>query len=320
MLNTRLLKSLALGFATGCLLLAGAGSTQAAESDDPIKIILNDWSSQLVTSYIVGGMFERKGYNVEYVQADAMAQFAGLETGDLHIQVEIWPTTQWDRFMSSVDSGNVLNLGKSGVNAREEWWYPAYMTEQCPSLPDWRALLEPDCAKAFSNVETAPKGRYLGAPVSWEGFDEERVEALGLPFEVIHAGSDIALVGEIQSAYKRKAPILAWFWVPHWWPAEMEGDFISFPDYEPECYQNPGWGTNAQKAYDCGKPFGILHKAAWAGGASMWPAAYEAFGNLKIDDKTASEFFYAGEIEAREPKDVAESWLNANEAAWSAWW
>ena len=35
------------------------------------------------------------------------------------------------------------------------------------------------CAEAFSTPETAPKGRYLGGPVTWEGFDDERVVALG---------------------------------------------------------------------------------------------------------------------------------------------
>ena len=34
-----------------------------------------------------------KGVNVEYVQADYLAQFAGLKTGDLHVAMEIWETT-----------------------------------------------------------------------------------------------------------------------------------------------------------------------------------------------------------------------------------
>jgi ABC-type proline/glycine betaine transport system substrate-binding protein len=77
---------------------------------------------------------------------------------------------------------------------------PAYMKEACPGLPDWEALLEPDCAEAFATPETAPDGRYLGGPVTWGGFDEERVEALDLPFQVIHAGTDAALFAELESA------------------------------------------------------------------------------------------------------------------------
>ena len=34
--------------------------------------------------------------------------------------------------------------------------------------------------------------------MTWGGFDEERVEALGLPFEVVHAGTDAALFAELE--------------------------------------------------------------------------------------------------------------------------
>jgi len=32
--------------------------------------------------------------------------------------------------------------------------------------------------------------------VTWAGFDDERVEALGLDYEVVHAGTDAALFAE----------------------------------------------------------------------------------------------------------------------------
>ena len=120
------------------------GSAQAAkmpESDDPIRISLNDWESQNISSYILGGILKHEGYNVRYVQADAMAQFAGLESGDLTMQTEIWPTTQGDRFKASLKTGNLLDMGKLGSEAREEWWYPAYMEDKVP----WAAGL----ARAF---------------------------------------------------------------------------------------------------------------------------------------------------------------------------
>ena len=90
------------------------------------------------------------------------------------------------------------------------------MKEKCPGLPDWHALLDPKCAEAFSTPDTAPKGRYLGGPVTWGGYDDERVQALGLPFEVVHAGTDAAMFAELVSAEERKAPILLWIYSPHW--------------------------------------------------------------------------------------------------------
>ena len=138
------------------------------------------------------------------VQADYIAQFAGLESGDLHIAMEMWETTGKQAMEESLATGNTVDLGETGMDAKEEWWYPIYMKEKCPGLPNWKALN--DCAEAFSTPETAPKGRYLGGPVTWAGFDDERAEALGLDYEVVHAGTDAALFAELESAYQRKAP------------------------------------------------------------------------------------------------------------------
>src|SRR3546814_4969443 len=127
--------------------------------------------------------------------------------------MEMWETTGREAMDEATATGNVENLGETGMQAIEEWWYPLYMKELCPGLPDWEALN--DCAEAFSIPETAPKGRYLGGPVTWGGFDDERVEALELDYEVVHAGTDAALFAELESAYQRKAPLLLWIYAPH---------------------------------------------------------------------------------------------------------
>ena len=69
------------------------GSAGAAESKDPIKLTIHDWTGQLITTQIMGEVLKAKGYNIEYVEADYIAQFAGLEEGDLHVAMEMWETT-----------------------------------------------------------------------------------------------------------------------------------------------------------------------------------------------------------------------------------
>ncbi len=46
--------------------------------------------------------------------------------------------------------------------------------------------------EVFSTADTAPKGRYVGGPVSWGDHDERMIAALDLPFEVVHPGTDAA--------------------------------------------------------------------------------------------------------------------------------
>ena len=47
------------------------------ELTDPIKIITNNWTSQLVLSNVVGELLKQMGYNVEYTPSDTQLQYTG---------------------------------------------------------------------------------------------------------------------------------------------------------------------------------------------------------------------------------------------------
>ncbi len=253
------------------------------------------------------------------MQADYLAQFAGLESGDLHVAMEIWETTGREAMDAATATGKVENLGETGMQAKEEWWFPEYMKEKCPGLPKWEALKEEACATAFSTAETAPKGRYLGGPVTWGGFDDERVEALELPFEVVHAGTDAALFAELESAYQRKAPIMLWIYAPHWAPAKYKGEWVEFPTYTKECYADAAWGSNPDMAYDCGKPFGPIWKVGWSGLKDKWPGAYQAIKAFNLNNDEMGAMITKVDLEGKKVDEVAAEWVSANEARWSGW-
>jgi len=64
----KLIRSLAVA---GCVsFVAVTGVAKAADSTQPIVIPIHNWSSQVVMAYVIGGMFETMGNNVEYVPAD----------------------------------------------------------------------------------------------------------------------------------------------------------------------------------------------------------------------------------------------------------
>lgn len=301
----------------GALALILSSPTLAAESDEPIKLTLHDWTGQLITTRLMGGVLEAAGYTVEYVQADYLAQFAGLKTGDLHVAMEIWETTGRDALDEALATGQVENLGSTGMEAIEEWWYPSYVKELCPGLPDWEALN--DCTEVFATPETLPAGRYLGGPVTWGGFDEERVEALELDYEVVHAGTDAALFAELESAYQRQAPILMWVYTPHWATAKFDGEWVQFPAYIAECYNDPAWGGNPDMTHDCGKPTGPIWKVAWVGVKDQWPGAHTAIGNFHIDNDAMSQLIVRVDLDGEDLQVVVDDWLANNEKTWRAW-
>lgn len=306
--------SIAVGVAVS--LIAGAAVAEV-ESTDPIKITTHDWTGQIINANIMAEVLKAAGYNVELVPADYLAQFAGLKTGDLDLAMEIWATTGTEALQEAVATGKVINMGETGMLSREEWWYPSYMEERCPGLPDWQALR--DCAEEFATPLTAPMGRYLGGAVTWGGHDEERVEALDMNFVVVHAGTNAAMFAELKSAYERKAPIVMWLYVPHWAPLVYEGSFVEFPPYEPACYEDPSWGINPDMAYDCGKPVGPIWKAAWAGLPDKWPGAAKAISAFHMDNETIGELIRRVDVENEDLEAVVADWMASNEAIWRPW-
>ena len=204
------------------------------------------------------------------------------------------------------------------MQAKEEWWFPEYMKEKCPGLPNWEALKEPACAEAFSTAETAPKGRYLGGPVTWGGFDEERVEALGLPFEVVHAGTDAALFAELECAYQRQAPIMLWIYSPHWAPAKYEGEWVEFPAYARRVLRRPGGGaatptppmTAASRSARSGR-------SAGPGSRTSGRAPTRRSRRFTIDNAEMGAMITEVDLDGKTVEEVADAWIAANEARWS---
>ena len=69
-----------------------AFSSNIPESSDPIKIVINDWTGQHVSTKLAGEVLKKMGYNVEYVSAGALPMLAAI-SADLHELVYMQRTT-----------------------------------------------------------------------------------------------------------------------------------------------------------------------------------------------------------------------------------
>lgn len=119
-------------------LAAGIGfAAHAEDSSDAIKIVTNDWTSQNVLSNIVGQLLEKMGDTVEYRSSDGQLQYTAIANNDMDFQVEVWEGSQGEAFTKAMKEG-LVDLGTHEAITREDWWYPAYVKDICPGLPDWK--------------------------------------------------------------------------------------------------------------------------------------------------------------------------------------
>lgn len=290
----------------------------AAESDDPIKIPTHNWSSQIVMSHVVGNIFEEMGYKVDYGETDSRAVYEMVRTGDMTLELEVWEGVFGKLFSDALAKGGMLDAGAHEATTREEWWYPDYVEETCPGLPDWQAL--DACAELFANSESGGKGVFLAGPADWPQHHQERIDALGMNFTMVHAESADALWQAVADAQSQGKAVVLQNWTPNFLEAVHPGKFVEFPPYEKGCNEDPAVGVNPDMAYDCGNPAnGYLKKAAWEGMQASWPAAYELLTRISFTNAQIAEMAKLVDVDKMEPDEAARAWLAANEAVWKPW-
>ena len=282
--------------------------------DEPIKLAVNEWTGQHVTTHIAGSMLEAAGYKVEYVTAGMMNQFQALADGDLHATLEIWSSNVSDEYAKKVSEGTVEEIGDLGLNAREGIAYPAHVADLCPGLPAWEALK--DCAQVFATAETIPMGRLVDYPADWGTPGADRMTGFDLPFKAVPAGSEGALITELRAATEKNSPLLITFWQPHWAMSAYDVKFVELPVGNEECFNDPAWGPNPNAVNDCDFAPSRIFKAAWSGFADKWPAAHEILSNYQLSVEDQQPMMGAVDVDGGSVQEVVAAWMAANEATW----
>lgn len=292
---------------------------EAPESDDPIIIVQNNWTSQLVLSTVVGKVLENMGYTVEYAPSDSQLQFRAIADGDLHFQVEAWEGSMKTAFEKAIVEDGMVDAGTHDAVTREEWWVPQYVVDKCPGLPDWKALDK--CAEIFASAETSPKGRFVGPPADWGKNYAERVEALGMNFEAINVGQAAALWAELDAAVAKKEPIVLFNWTPNFVEAKHKGMFVDFPEPEGDkCADDPSWGINPNAVNDCGAPRAAwLKKAAWSGLADEYPEAWKVMQNVNFSNNQIAAASLLVDVDGMTTEDAADKWIAENGDVIASW-
>jgi glycine betaine/proline transport system substrate-binding protein len=295
----------------GIMLAFSAGTISAADSSSPIVIPTHNWSSQVVMAYVIGGIFESMGNNVEYVSADTQAVYESIRQGDVTISHEVWQSTFGKSFYAAMAKGGIIDAGNHDTVSLEEVGVPQWVIDKdlCPGLPNWEALK--NCKDVFATADSGGKGRILDGPQSWHGVEyTDRVEALlGDDWVVKFAGSADALWAELAAAKKEGRGTIVFNWTPNF--TDKEGyAFIEWPAYYLGCRKQDGGDSK------CGSPIGWLKKAANWKFPKTHPAAYTAFSRMSFTAGHIGGMAALVDIDKMTHQDAAEAWLAANEAVW----
>jgi len=287
----------------------------ASNSNIKISIPLLDWSSQRVISKSIGAHLSKHQYNVHYKTMPEHDLWGSQARGIVHFQIEVWQASAGRESQLMVDKKRFIELGKHTAKPIEEWWYPLFVEELCPGLPDWTALLE--CSHIFADPPST-KGVYHLGP--WEYNDADLIRSLGLNFTIEKHNSIDEIWRELKEAQASKKPIILLNWTPNWTDQRIPGKFVQFPKYHPQCETDASWGVNSKLKYDCANiKEGWIKKTAWAGLLKHAPCVYQLIENMDLTNEMIAEAAALVIFNGLNEEQASIKWLDKYQKSVDSW-
>jgi glycine betaine/proline transport system substrate-binding protein len=302
------------------LLKKNGGSTKFSLTSNVkkpvIKLAANPWMASELNAEIAKIILEEKmGYPVEIIKVGENEQWPLLAKGDLHANLEVWPSGHIDDAKKYIqEDKTVEDGGKLGAVGKMGWYAPDYVIRKYPELATWEGYKNPELTKIFATAETGSKGRFIAGDPTWIQYDEDIIRNLKLNLKVSRLDSEEKVLSALDSAYKKQEPILLYLWTPHWAHAVYDLVPVALPKYSDDCYAKAKVG-----GINCDYPADILYKAFWSDLKNYAPDAYQFLKNFHYTTKDQIALMAMVQIDKKTTEEAAREWINQHVSTWKLW-
>ena len=312
-----LLKAIAIALPVAAFLSFAPTST--ASAGKLLKVADADWTGGIITCRIIEFIIADWGYKVKRVtMPSGPAVYEAVRSGDLDYNCESWPSyaTSKDKYLKKWGGDDSITyLGDVGVIGQSGYYVPRYVVEgdtsrninaTAPDLKTWEDLNK--YKDVFKTLETGNKGRLIACPVAaWECKDVERLKTLGIDYHPVELGSETAHWAEIQGAYKRGEPFVAYAWEPHWIHAALDLVEVKLPDHSADKWPATDWPQDI--TFNFGSPEFVKEH----------PRVAKLIKNMNLSNEQQAGMTLDVDINKKKLDDVVREWMKNNESVWKAW-
>jgi glycine betaine/proline transport system substrate-binding protein len=185
-----------------------------------VKFAGVNWESgMLLTELMSVVLKEGYGCQTDSIPGNSITLESALSTNDIQVFAEEWVgrSEVWNK---AAAAGSVIGVGAPIKGATEGWYVPRYLVEGADAkAPDLKSMHDlTKYAALFRDPEEPGKGRFYNCPAGWtcELENTKQLKRYGLDeaFTNFRPGTGPALDAAIISAFKRKQPILTYYWSP----------------------------------------------------------------------------------------------------------
>lgn len=278
--------------ASTSLLLAACGNEAQSSQDtlvdgDEFTIVHVPWETEIASSYVLGGVLQDLGYDVELTSTDLAVAFEAVSSGQAEATTSVWmPESQADLWAEHEE--NFDHIGTSMEGARVGLAVPTYM-EDVNSIED----LSDEAEQEIIGIE-AGAGVVQGAQEAIQEYDNLE----GWNVTTSSAG---ALTTELGSATENQEEIVVTGWSPHW----------KFLTYDLKYLDDPKNVFGQEETIETIGRLGLEEEH---------PVAYSVLENFHWDVSDMEEVMLDME-EGASPEQAASNWIEENPehvAEWTA--
>ena len=299
-----------------------------------------DWTGGMVTCEVAEQILEQElGYEIDsIIFPSGTGLWEAIAAGDdIQFACESWPSyAEADDVMLNEPiyydgevvkeysgDGSIDLLGSTGIIGSSDYFVPKYFVDANPDFNDWSDLNK--YKDQFATPETGSSGRLIGCAVAgWNCWDQKRLDMLGIDFEAVELGTEVASLAEAQAAYDRQEPFLLYFWTPHWFQGKNAMVGINLPKWTPcdsfteaNNWKDCGEGSWPATGWDKDYTINYGNPAVFAKPENASAKAFFAKMKLSNDDQAVMINLIDGE--GRDIVEVVQEWKDNNEDTWSNW-
>ncbi|WP_233269497.1 glycine betaine ABC transporter substrate-binding protein [Alteribacillus sp. YIM 98480] len=281
---------------TAMLILAACGDDGAEENNgetsskeaETIEIGYNNWAENIAASNMWKILLEEEGYDVELINLEKTAVFAGVAEGDLDIGMEVW--------IPFTDQHHIEEYGND-FQTQAEWYENTELGLVVPEYMD-----EVNSLEDLNDYTEETDGEIIGIDpgASLMELTEEAIEHYDLNYD-LQASSEQAMMTELDEAYQNEEPIVVTLWSPHW----------AFADYDLKYLEEPDtvYGEADDIVYISNDGFEEEYSevAEWM---NNWKFDDESLGGLMSTINEMDDPEEGAQAWIEENRDLVEEWIN----------
>ncbi|MFJ4153553.1 ABC transporter substrate-binding protein [Pseudomonas sp. NPDC089752] len=311
----------------GLLLTVGLASTDSAASSEarkPIHFGALTWESGALTTEILRLIVEKGyGYPTDTLPGSTVGLEVALARNDLQVVAEEWAGRS-PAWVKAEQAGEVFALGDTVKNAEEGWWVPAYVVkgDKAPA-PDLRSVEDlKRYASVFKDPEEPAKGRFLNSPSGWtsEIVNSQKLKAYGLDglYTNFRTGSGAALDAEIDSAIRRKKPVLFYYWSPTPLIGRHELVRLQEPSFDAQAWATLTDPSNKEPKGSQSLPAKLSIGVSKAF-KQDYPELVAVFEKVDLPIGMLNKALAKMSEERQDPDAAAKAFMRSNPDVWKAW-